>query len=223
MKDVLIAVSKVADGSMQLRSDPADSQTIHNRDRFLESIGVSPSQTTRLNVTYEGDNYCRYVKLDESDQSKGMYDGDVMTADALVTTHKGHALFLALADCVGLVAYDPEHGVLMLSHLGRHSVVQDGARKSIEYLVQRFESRPASLHIFLTPGVSKEKYPLFDLGGSGLKESILAQLAEAGINGANIEDMAIETDKSDEYFSHSEYQKGHRKSDGRFAIVAMMR
>ena len=118
--------------------------------------------------------------------------------------------------------FDPVTQVLMLSHLGRHSIEQNGGRESIDYLVREFDSKPSDLLVWLSPAVGKNSYPLVTFGGRGLHEITVNQMVEAGVELGNIEVSHVNTAENPDYFSHSEYLKGEQVSDGRFAVVAMM-
>ena len=219
---VVAAISSKQDGNMKFGLGN-DSQTLQNRRDFLEHVGIELVQSTLVGITYATDNFLKYKTVTEEDKGNGMLTGEVAEhADALVTNVPGHALFLPLADCVGAILYDEEHHVLMVSHLGRHSVEQDGATKSVRYLIDHFNVDPVSLKVWLSPGVGKESYPLHAFDNKSLHEVIETQLVEAGVAGANIENVAVDTAQDDTYFSHSEYLKGNRTEPGRFAIVAMM-
>ncbi|MFI5212871.1 MAG: laccase domain-containing protein, partial [Candidatus Saccharimonadales bacterium] len=76
---------------------------------------------------------------------------------------------------------------------------------------------------WLSPAVGSASYPLQAFGNRSLHEVIIEQLVQAGIRREKIEVSQIDTAKSNDYFSHSQYLAGQRESDGRFAIVAMMR
>jgi copper oxidase (laccase) domain-containing protein len=224
----LIAISRTKDGSMLDRHDPTNSEVIKNREEYLARLNIKMDEATRLHTnmlvraTVEHDqDYCRYREVSEDDKGRGMR-GDDLVADALVTTHPGHALILPLADCVGAVFFDPEHHVLMLSHLGRHSLEQEGGKKSVEYLRSQYQSDPAKLKVWLTPAPSKESYPIWALDNKGMKEVTFEQLHAAGILPENIIDNQAETDKDPTYFSYSEFLKGNRPEDGDHMIVAMM-
>lgn len=151
-----------------------------------------------------------------------MRDGDVPLADALVTTTPDLALFLPVADCVATTLYDEEHGVLMLSHLGRHSLEQQGGMKSVEYLIKNFNTHPEALKVWLGPAPSKETYPIFKLDNQGMKEAVFQQLQKAGVTFENITDNPADTATDERYFSYSEFLKGN-KPEGRIAMVAVMR
>ena len=221
--DVVAAVSSVDDGNMKFGRG-SDNETRQNRIGFLGAVDLEPSQTTLLQVTYDTTDFCRYRVLDDDQQGEGMLEPISETeADAVVVTRPDHAIFLPLADCAGTILYDPINKVLMVAHLGRHSVEQDGARKSLQFLIDEFETDPASVKIWLSPSVGGDSYPLEAFAGRSLHQVIVSQLLQLGVAIRNIEVSSVDTAESDDYFSHSSYKAGERDADGRFAIVAMMR
>lgn len=223
-KELIAAASSTQDGSMKFHSAFEDTEIARNRLIFLNKVGIAPENTSLVNVTYETEaTFTRYRTVDFEDVGQSILEReDIPVSDALVTTTLEHALFLPLADCTGMIVFDPHKRVLMVSHLGRHSIVVDGAAKSIAYLQQNFHSNPANMQVWLSPSVGKETYPILDKGGRGQHEIIREELIAAGVNERNIEVCSIDTAKSQDYYSHSEFLQGHRPIDGRFAIVAMM-
>ncbi len=219
---VIVAISKVTDGSMYNRNDVLDESVIKNRKTYLEKQHISLDQTTRARVNYDRSDFCRYIEVDEMQKDQGMYDDDVVIADALITTDKEHALLLPIADCVGAAILDPAHHILAVAHLGRHSLEQSGAHKIINHLAKTYGSNPAELKIWLTPAPGKDVYPIWALDNKGMKEVTFEQLFTAGILQENITDSPIETDKDPDYFSYTEFFNGRRTDDGDYAIVAMM-
>ena len=224
MTQVAVHISSVKDGSMYNRADLFDSSVLQNRKSFLTKFDIQPTQTTRLSFVYgtETSPYCRYAILDSKHKGLGMNDDASLGVDAVVTSHKGHALLLPVADCVGTVLYDPDHQVLMLSHLGRHSLEQYGGIKSVDFLVKNFDSDPSQLRVWLTPAAGKGNYSIWALDNKGMKEASLEQLLEAGIMQTNIIDNSADTTTDKSYYSYSEFLKGNRAEDGDHAIVAMM-
>ncbi len=219
----LIALSTIADGTMLIANDQTNEAVIQNRVRFLASQNITMHGTTRVRVVYEGDDYCRYKEITTSQKGDGMFDSHVITADALVTRNYNHALFLPLADCVGAVIYDQTHHILMLSHLGRHSLEQNGAYKSVMFLAHHYDCDPAELLIWLTPAPGQEKYPLFAFNNRAFKDVVFEQLHSAGIDDKHITDDPTDTTKDVRYFSHSEFLRGKRAEDGRYAVMAIMK
>lgn len=193
------------------------------RTTFLESHKIKPANATLVRLTYSRTDYCMYKVAATHDKGNGIVSPSSIVADALVTTNPQHALFLPLADCVGAVIHDPAHNVLMLSHLGRHNIEQFGGTKSIEYLVEQFGCDPKNLTVWLSPAAGKDNYPLFAFDNRGLHDVASEQFRAAGILPENIDVSSIDTTKNPNYFSHSEFLKGNRTTDGRFAVVAMLR
>lgn len=219
---VIAAISSKSDGNMKFGIG-SDAETERNRREFLRRSGLDIARTTLVSITYDTDDFAKYRTVSEGEKGAGMLVGsEAAYADALVADQPGHALFLPLADCVGVIFYDPVHGILMVSHVGRHSAEIDGARRSVKYLSARFNTDPADLKVWLSPGVGKATYPLHRFGGRGLQEVIVGQLQMAGVKKQNIEASGIDTAESDDYYSHSQYLKGN-DDYGRFAIVAEMR
>ncbi|MBX3311306.1 MAG: laccase domain-containing protein [Microbacteriaceae bacterium] len=217
--------SKVSDGSMLNRGNFSDSEVRANRERFLASNVLDIDQTALVTIMYNDEvSYTHYEEVNPQQLGKTIR-GDLevpQVADALITTDPKVTIFLALADCVGTVLYSPREQVLMVSHLGRHSLEQNGGFLSVQKLVSDYGVDSAELQVWLSPAPSKESYQIWKLGGAGMKETVFAQLQDAGVKLENIVDNPAETDKSEEYFSHSQFKAGNREADGRFAVIANM-
>ncbi len=229
MSEIIVATSTVEDGSMYDRNDDADPTVLANRERFLTAHSIQVDQTTRLGVnTVERDkvlhetDWCKYVEVTEQDSGRGMHGDKGLPCDALVTRDPNRALALAVADCIGTAIYDPTQSVLMVTHLGRQSLEQDGGKKSVEYLVEKYQSNPADLKVWMTAAAGKEKYPMWAFDNRSMKDVVFEQLAAAGILLANITDNPAETTEDLNYFSYSEWHHGRRENDGDHWIVAMM-
>lgn len=222
MTAAFVAISTVRNGTMYVPSDHENLEVINNRRVWLETQGLSLDQTVRLNISYDQPNFCRYRVVDDTNAHQGMESSDSEPADALVTTTIGLALFLPVADCVAATLFDEQNGVLMLAHLGRHSLEQQGGTKAVEFLVQKYGTNPKKLKIWLGPAPNKTVYPIFKLGGQGMKEAVFDQLQKAGVELAWITDNSADTATSNQYYSYSEFLKGHQPNEGRFAMVAAM-
>lgn len=223
MADPFVAISKVVNGSMHNRNNPLDEEVIASRTEWLRSLDLDIYKAARVRVSFEeGDNYCRYREVDTSNMGEGMFNADSPAADALVTTTPGMALFLPIADCVATTIFDEDNGVLMLTHLGRQSLEQEGGVRSVEYLKERYGSKPENLKIWLSPTVNKDAYKIYKLDNKGMKEVLYEQLEKAGVDLANVIDNKDDTATNPEYYSYSEFLKGNKPIDGCYAMVAVM-
>lgn len=221
---LIAAVSSIEDGPMNFKGHDSD-EVQNNRISFLDTAdGIDPVTATLVQVTYEDTtDFTRYKIVEDENAGEGVLEPhSSLVADALVVTRPDQAIFLPLADCVGAIIYDPIRRILMVSHLGRHSIEQNGGQKSIEYLVNEFDSQPTDLLVWLSPAAGKRNYPLQALDGKGMYEAIISQMMQSGIDLNNIEVSHVDTTENSDYFSHSEFLKGEQPDDGRFAIVAMM-
>jgi copper oxidase (laccase) domain-containing protein len=221
---VVVGLSSADDGNMKFsRGD--DDATRENRIAFLGQVDIEPTQATLVQVSYaDGADFTSYQIVDDSHLGEAMLAPvSGLEADALVVARPDHALFLPLADCIGAVIFDPSSQILMVSHLGRHSLEAEGALKSIQYLMTEFGSEPSELLIWLSPSVGSDSYPLQAFGDRSLSEVACEQLTTIGVTTDHIEVSEVDTAEDDNYFSHSEYLAGNQMTDDRFAIVAMMR
>jgi hypothetical protein len=217
-----IFVSKIQDGSMKPIHSGDIEHTNRARTNFLLKNGINPNDTTLVRVKYEGDNYKRYFTVDNSHKGDGVIRESTLTSDAIVVSEYNHALFLPLADCIGAVLHDPIKNILMVSHLGRHNLEQFGGTASVEHLIKYHDIDTKNLKVWLSPAAGKESYPLFAFNNRSLHEVAFEQFTGVGVLPENIEASSIDSAKNEEYYSHSQFLKGNRTSDGRFAIVACM-
>lgn len=223
MNTLVIACSTVADGSMKIGQSSSPQDIHDNRERFLAGNTMSMDASILVPLTYGGDNYRRYFTVDASHAGEGITKDTTMEADGLLTTTKGLALFLPLADCIGTVLYDPQTGCLMLTHLGRHNLEQDGGKASVDYMIQQCGSDPAAIEAWLSPAAGATNYPLFAFDNRSMHEVAIEQLHAAGVTADHIQASSIDTTTDPRYFSHSQFLKGNRETDGRFAVAAMIK
>jgi len=222
--NVIAAASSVNNGNMKYLGSVMDQPVVdENRRIFLEKLGIRLEQTILVKTTYEGDDYNRYKVVNENNRGQGVVRPSAFDSDALATSAKNVAIFLPIADCIGAFVYDPVHEALLVTHLGRQHTEQRGATKSIEFMVQEFNSDPNDLLVWLGPAPSKESYPLYSFHNRSLHDVNLEHLKNAGVNASSIVICQIDTIKDTNYFSHSEYLKGRRETDGRYAIVGMLK
>lgn len=222
MHTLFTATSTAADGSMYNPLDQSDATVVANREMWLKKNSLKLDDATRVYITYDTPDFCRYTEVGPQEKGLGMKQADLPPADALITTAPGHVLFLPVADCVATILFDPTKGVLMLSHLGRHSLEQDGGVRSVAYLTEHYSSNPADIKVWLSPAPSKETYAIYALNNQGMKEAAFEQLKRAGIRAENVTDNHADTATDDRYFSHSAFLKGQKSEDGRFAVIAVI-
>lgn len=219
---VRVAISTVDDGNMLKRGDYHNQEALSTRQTFLRKHDLAGHTSYTLQASYNTADFCRYhiIGRDEIPHVEGRPHH--FLCDAVVTTTPGSSVMLLIADCIGTVIHDTKQNIMMVSHLGRHSLEQHGARKSIDFLVDEFGSDPRDLQVWTTPAPGKDVYPIWALDGKGMKEAFFEQMALAGVPRENITDNPADSTKDKNYYSYSEYLKGNRDEDGDYAIVGLL-
>jgi len=218
-----VVLSSVEDGNMKFASGVDANEVWTNRELFLKRNHIDIERTNLVRISYDSTDFRRYGIAPDEETGVSMHDWhDTKPRDALATGVEGSGLFLPIADCCALVLVDTALKCIMLSHIGRHSAEQGGAAASVEFMREKFGSKPEDILAWLSPAVGKASYPLHAFDGKGLSEVIVEQLHAAGVRPENIEVSPIDTATDDNYFSHSEFKRGHQPSDGRQAVAVMI-
>ena len=160
-------------------------------------------------------------------------------ADVLITQDKNLALLLTTADCQPVSFYDPETKTKALAHISRHTLAQNLAKKTVNFLCEDLHAHPADLLIHIGPHIKKESYefplPLKEVSPHlepfieekdgyayiDTVEACLWQLTCAGVSKENIDISDVDTATSKNHFS---YYVATRDAlpDGRLATVLAM-
>ena len=78
--------------------------------------------------------------------------------DALITDVKGLAIGVRTADCIPVLMYDPEHGVVAAVHSGWRGTMARIASHALEVLHERFNTSPCSLKVIIGPGIRMDSF-----------------------------------------------------------------
>lgn len=221
---LICGLSSVGDGNMKKTglSPEQQAEADANRQKFFGQIGILPSQTVLVNLSYDKTDFAVYSTADKTNKGQGITAPGAKVADGLASDTKNLALFLPIADCVGAILFDPLKHILMVSHLGRHSTEQYGATKSVQYMEKQFGCQPKDILAWLSPAPGSDSYPLFAFDNTSLKQVNQEHLLEAGLSPEHIQICQPDTSNDKNYFSHSQFLKGNRQTDGRYAIIAML-
>jgi len=156
---------------------------------------------------------CRIIKVE-----KYGFQG---VGDGLVTEREGIALTIFTADCIPLLGYDTNNGILFAIHCGWRSLAAGILEKLLESS-SRFHINPADTVVFIGPGICYRCYPVgrkllryfpeeyfFDNPlRLDLKRFIKDRLSLFGVK--NIKDVNICTKCSNNLFSHRRGDKGRQ-------------
>jgi hypothetical protein len=155
-------------------------------------------------------------------------------ADAAITSAPGVAIIAKLADCQGILLYDPERAVVAVVHAGWRGQVSNITGRVVKRMTEAFGCRPEALHAAISPSLGpccaefvghEEIFPpsfrrfmvrenYFDLW-----DLTRCQLREAGVVPGNISVAGVCTKcRTDLFFSY----RGEGVT-GRFCVAAMLR
>jgi polyphenol oxidase len=203
--------------------DTPDNVTL-NHHTIKETIGanhlifMNQSHGTDILVFHKG-QYARFE--------------NIPSADAIITDVPFFALMVQLADCQGVILFDPKKNVVANVHCGWRGNVQNILERVVIRMKKEFGCRESNLLAGISPSLGpccaefvshKEIFPdlfkrfmvrenYFDLWAISRW-----QLESAGLRGSNIEIAGICTRcRSDLFYSY----RGEGKT-GRFGAVAML-
>ncbi|HET6372207.1 MAG TPA: peptidoglycan editing factor PgeF [Candidatus Polarisedimenticolia bacterium] len=81
-------------------------------------------------------------------------EGVAGEGDALITTHRRLALGIATADCLPIIAADPEAGVLAAIHAGWRGTAARILAEALRRMVETFGARPSRIRVGVGPAVA---------------------------------------------------------------------
>lgn len=142
-------VSKEPYGSFNLGDHVGDEPAAvnANRLRLAKAVGLEPDRIVWMEQVHSN----TVTVVDGPQQSP------VEVTDALVTTEKGLALAVLVADCVPVLLSDTEAGVVAAVHAGRLGARNGIVAKTVETMVG-LGATPANIHALLGPAASGKNY-----------------------------------------------------------------
>ena len=158
----------------------------------------------------------------------------IRDGDGMATNEKDLALCVKLADCAGILLYEPETQAIASIHSGWRGTVQNIAKNAVQKLIQEFGAKPENILAYVSPCAGKEKYEVqsdvaqyFDNFRTQVDEThylidikgkIAEQLIQSGLRISNIEISPACTISSAEFHS---FRRDKEKS-GRMGAFIMM-
>jgi YfiH family protein len=85
-------------------------------------------------------------------------NSEIEDSDGMMTNIKGLLLNVTLADCCGILIYDPENDAIAALHSGWRGTQQNIAKKGIGMMKEIYNSDPEKILVYLSPCASGENY-----------------------------------------------------------------
>ena len=217
---VILATSMRKDGNMRAFSETEFDEVLKNQSTIVTALGGRSDNTARVLTTYlERNSFTEYCEINDrtiTEHAINRPETALKLADGLVTRTRDYTLLLPLADCLGVVFFDPEQNILGLLHSGRQYLEEDGAYKFVEFLKQNYNCKPQNLKVYLT--AHAQNFEIYALNHAKLAEAAREQLLRAGIKSENIEASDIDTVANPDFPSNSTGDKTTR-----FAVAVKLR
>jgi YfiH family protein len=202
-----------------------------NRKKICEAFKIdsenliSADQTHSKNVAIIDDEFMRFHPAGE----------ELPDTDAMITPLPGVALMVQIADCQGILMFDPVKNVVAAVHAGWKGLVKDISWETIKILIQDFKVDPRNLLVGISPSLGPEMAyfsdPAQELPKSfrryideksrvDLWSYSTDQLISHGVLRTNIELAKVCTQQNEggRYFSF----RGEHGITGRFGVAIML-
>ena len=127
-----------------------------NREALCQLLGIEdkrllmPHQVHRAEVAYINTSFLDLTPEEQKEKLEGI--------DAIITNIPGICIGVSTADCIPILLYDPQHGVVAAVHAGWRGTVQRIAKKAVETMTAAYGSAPADLMAQIGPGISLQSF-----------------------------------------------------------------
>ena len=136
--------------------EDSDETVLKNRQRLAENVGIPLSDFTIAKQVHSG------TVTIVTEAMRGYGAADLNTAvdetDAMVTDVPGLCLTVLMADCVPVLFFDPQKGVVAAVHAGWRGTVKLAAQNTVNILKQKFDCKPPDILVGIGPSIGPCHY-----------------------------------------------------------------
>ncbi len=132
--------------SLASNGKSSSDQFMRNLNYFASKIGFTVNQIKSVNQVH-GD------KIEEVNT-----DSFVVDADAMITREKNLLLMIKIADCAGILIYDPVKEIIAAVHSGWKGTSLNIVPKTINRMINEFGCSPINLLVYISPCASGKNY-----------------------------------------------------------------
>ena len=196
-------------------------EAAYNRAVLASDLGVDPYHVVAPSIAFTD----RVASIDEAMRR--------LDADAVVTNEAGWLCLTTMADCFPVLAYDPVKKVVGSMHNGWANSKLNLAEKFIEYFVDRYQSNPRDIILWVGPGLAKKSFEVTEEFLSNFdpkyferqdetrwlfdhRQVVNDQFMAAGVT--QIENLDDDTKTDERYFS----ARRQGQASGRMAAVILL-
>ena len=133
-----------------------------------KSLGADREKISRL-LSIDADDI--YLPLQKHTDIVWLLNSDrrPVTADSVITRDKGILLGVQVADCVPVLLHDKKKSVVGVVHAGWRGTSLQIVRKTIQFILEQFDSDPHNINVAFGPSIRGNCYPV----GTEVKEAVV--------------------------------------------------
>ncbi|MFP4486291.1 MAG: peptidoglycan editing factor PgeF [Campylobacterales bacterium] len=128
-----------------------EEQSVVSKNRELLQAGLEGLPIISANQVHGDEIYI--AERSDKDKKWSLEEDTVGSADGLITNQKELFLAITLADCVGVLIYDPANQAIGAIHSGWRGTKKKIVNKSIRVMNDMYRSEPSRLKVFITPSI----------------------------------------------------------------------
>ena len=147
--------TKPEGNNMALHVCTNETAVLENRQALAQSLGVELNDFVCANQTHSANFY--EVKRADSGRGALSLDTAIADTDALYTYEPNIVLCSFTADCVPVLFYHEETGLIGAIHSGWQGTVKEITRKVFVHLIKEGNA-PTGFHVYLGMALSQEKF-----------------------------------------------------------------
>lgn len=148
--------NELEQNNMALHVCENEEDIIQNRKKLAAYIGCNLEQFVCANQTHSDNVY----KVTAQDLGRGALSKDtaIPNTDALYTKEPNIVLCTFTADCVPVIFYSEQSGIIGVIHSGWQGTVKEITRKVFDHLQKNEQCDLKDVHVHLGTAISQEKF-----------------------------------------------------------------
>lgn len=158
----IIAGTTMKDGealehnNMALHACKNTSHVMNNRKKLADFLGCELADFVCTDQTHSA-NFHRVTHEDRGRGASHM-ETAIPNTDGLYTYESNILLTSFHADCVPVIFYNEETGVIGVIHSGWQGTVKEISLKMFQHLIKEKQTHPRQFHIFIGPAIGQDRF-----------------------------------------------------------------
>ena len=149
-------VTGLEENNMALHVCNSTEDILQNRRQLAQSLQCAIESFICANQTHSA-NFYKITKKDRGRGALSIADA-IQNTDALYTYEPNLLLCTFTADCVPVIFYNEQTGLVGVIHSGWQGTVKEITLKVMKQLIEEENNNPKDIKVFIGPALSQEKF-----------------------------------------------------------------